>query len=117
MHMDQKNFEPLNMAGYMTYGNFDGTPLGEVMIALASGDVMKISCLHDSLQIIASAVSSMLNLLISGIEERELCKAETARLTESLYLLSSLSQLVSNAGMAVESADFQLEKARGAVCH
>lgn len=117
MHMDQKNFEPLNMTDFMTCGDFDATPLGEVMIAITSGDVKKISRLHNSLQIIASTVSSILNSLISGIEGRELCKAETARLTESLYLLSSLSQLVSNVALAMEEADFQLEKARGAVCH
>lgn len=111
--MDRKNIKPFMAAEYLTYGDLDKTALGDVISSLVSGDVKHIANMTDSIQIINSGISSALNLMMEAIEGRELAKEETTRLADALHLMSSLSQLCSNAACAADGAKFSFV---GALC-
>lgn len=110
--MEQKTFKPLIAADYLTCGGLNETALGDVVSSLVSGDVKKVANISDSVQIIASGISASLEIMAESLQGRSLDKAETTRLTEVLYLMSSLSQLCSNASCAVEDAQFRIEGGR-----
>ena len=114
--MEQNNLKPLVAAEYMTFGGFDKSALGDVISSLSCGDLKQVAGIAPSVQIISSAVSATLDCVVRNIEGSSLEKEETERLTEILYLLSSLSQLCSNAGTAIEDARAKLVRG-GETCH